>query len=180
MGLILIDEYFDNIKLFKPDIFRDDRGYFMEIFRQDELKKYGINVNFIQENQSQSKKNVIRGLHYQTNPPQNKLIRVVKGLAKFVEVDLRANSKYFGEHIELELSEENKNILWVPVGFANGYATLSDEAIVVYLVDKYYNPAAEETLLYNDPHLQIDWNINNPIISTKDKNGKLLQNITRL
>ncbi len=177
MGLILIDEYFDSIKLFKSEIFRDERGYFMEIFREDELKKYGINVNFIQENQSLSKKNVIRGLHYQTNPPQNKLIRVVKGSAKFIEVDIRPNSKYFSEHIEIELNDENNYILWVPVGFANGYASLSDETIVVYLVDKYYNPAGEETLLYNDPQLQIDWKIDNPILSLKDKNGKLLKNI---
>lgn len=180
MGLILIDEFFDSIKLFKSEIFRDERGYFMEIFREDELKKYGIDVNFIQENQSLSKKNVIRGLHYQTNPPQNKLIRVVKGSAKFIEVDIRQNSKYFSEHIEIELNDENNYILWVPVGFANGYASLSDETIVVYQVNEYYSPASEEVLLFNDPNLHINWEIDNPIISQKDMNGKLLQNIIKL
>lgn len=180
MGLILIDEFFDCIKLFKTEIFIDNRGYFMEIFREDELKKYGIDVNFVQENQSLSKKNVIRGLHYQTNHPQNKLIRVVKGKAKFVEVDIRKNSKYFGEHIEVELSDENAFILWVPIGFANGYSTVSDEAIVIYQVDEYYNPASEEVLLFNDPNLHINWGIDKPIISQKDMNGKLLQNIIKL
>ena len=180
MGLILIDEFLGGIKLFKPEIYRDNRGSFMEIFRESELENYGINVKFVQENQSLSKKNVIRGLHYQTNPPQNKLIRVVKGAAKFVEVDIRPHSKYFGQHIEVELNDNNCYLLWVPVGFANGYATLDDEAIVAYLVDKYYNSASEETLLFNDPQLNINWKIDNPIISQKDKNGKLLKNIVTL
>lgn len=180
MSLVLVDEYLDGIKFFKTEIFNDSRGYFMEVFRINELEKYGIYNKFVQENQSLSRKNVIRGLHYQTNPPQSKLIRVAKGSAKFIEVDIRKNSKYFGQYIEVELSEDNGNILWVPTGFANGYATLSNEAIVLYNVDQYFDPKSEEVLLYNDPKLQINWGIDSPIVSVKDMNGKSLDNIITL
>lgn len=172
MDLIL--EKLNGLKLFQLKIFSDERGSFCETFKESELQRFNLPTYFPQENQSISKKNVIRGLHFQTSPIQGKLIRVVKGSAKFIELDLRKNSTTFGQYASFLLNADNFNLLWVPAGFANGFLSLSDELIVSYKVTNYWSPNSEGTILYNDSNLKIDWGISNPILSEKDKKGMSL------
>ena len=145
--------------LIEPTIFGDERGYFFESFNEQEFyKKTGIDVSFVQDNQSFSNKGVLRGLHFQKGEfSQAKLVRVIKGKVLDVAVDLRANSSTFGEYYSVVLSEENKKQLFVPRGFAHGFAVLEDETIFTYKCDNYYHKNAESGIMYNDPTLQIDW-----------------------
>ncbi|OGU56324.1 MAG: dTDP-4-dehydrorhamnose 3,5-epimerase [Ignavibacteria bacterium GWF2_33_9] len=159
------------MKLLEPNLYRDDRGIFIESVKLGDLQEIGITDNFVQENISISKQNVIRGLHFQIDPPQGKLITVLHGKAKFVEVDVRPNSKTFGKHVEFYLNDKNYYYLWVPPGFANGFAAFTDKLIVNYKVTNYWNPRSEGILLYNDKILKIDWEIDNPILSDRDKMG---------
>lgn len=162
-----------DVKVLIPQVFTDDRGYFTEIFREEALyEKMG--VSFVQENESFSKKGVLRGLHYQKAPyAQTKLVRCVLGKILDVAVDLRKESPTFGKYIAEELSGENKKQLFIPQGFAHGFVVLSDWAIVVYKVDNYYNKEAEVTIQYNDDSLRIDWGIPEKelILSEKDRIG---------
>ncbi|MCT4628565.1 dTDP-4-dehydrorhamnose 3,5-epimerase [Winogradskyella sp.] len=158
--------------IIEPKVFGDSRGYFFESFNQntfnDSLK---LKVNFVQDNESFSSKGVIRGLHYQKGEfAQAKLVRVVKGCVLDVVVDIRENSKTFGEHFSIELSEDNKKQLFIPKGFAHGFLVLSDTAIFSYKCDNYYNKASEGGIIYNDKTLNIDWNFKDVdlIISEKD------------
>jgi len=162
-----------DVILCKPKVFNDDRGYFFESFSQDEFEKFiGDKINFCQDNEAKSTKAVLRGLHYQLPPfAQSKLVRVVKGSVLDVVVDIRKESKTFGQHIAIELSDENKHQLYVPKGFAHGYVGLTDEVIFTYKVDNYYNKESEAGIIYNDSILKIDWKFQeeNLIISEKDK-----------
>lgn len=161
-----------DVLIIKPKIFTDHRGYFFESYNFDTLKKMGINYNFVQDNESYSGKNVIRGLHYQLSPyAQTKLVRVVSGRILDVAVDIRKNSPSFGRYIGVELSDNNKYQLLIPKGFAHGFAVLSDFAIVSYKCDQYYNPEADRGIRYNDPEIGIDWKIpmEQAIVSAKDK-----------
>lgn len=164
-----------NIKgvwLFTPQVFSDDRGSFFESFRDDVFREKVGPVDFVQENQSISAKNVIRGLHFQAKPhQQGKLVRVVQGKALDIIVDLRPESPDFGKHISVELSDENNRQLWVPPGFAHGFASLSENMIFCYKCSAYYHQASDRVLLYNDNDLAIHWPIQNPILSQKDRNG---------
>ena len=169
MSLKLIDEQFDGIKIFEPRVYSDERGYFYESFLKSDFDELGL--SFVQDNHSLSKKNVIRGMHFQWNKPQGKLIRVSSGSAIFYEVDLRLKSKYFGKYYSIELNSENKLLMWVPPGFANGFLALSENTEVQYKCTQYWNPNAEATLIWNDPQVNINWNCYNPIISEKDKSG---------
>lgn len=159
--------------LCKPTVFKDDRGYFYEVFKKESFEEFiGYKVDFCQDNEAKSSKGVLRGLHYQLPPfAQSKLVRVIKGKVLDVVVDIRKNSKTFGEKVIIELSEENKYQLFVPKGFAHGYLTLSDDTIFCYKVDAYYNQKAERGILFNDTELAIDWNFpaDKLIISEKDK-----------
>ena len=161
-----------------PKIFKDERGYFFESYNK---KKFSLsvfdNVNFVQDNESYSKKNVLRGLHFQKHPKsQGKLVRVVKGEVYDVCVDLRRNSYSFGKWFGIKLSEKNKKQIWIPPGFAHGFLTLSKDAILSYKTTEYYEPSYEECLIWNDPTLSIDWPIkNNLIISNKDCQGILFE-----
>src|SRR6056300_903646 len=146
MALELIDEKLEGLKLFEPKVYSDNRGWFYESWRKDDLTKHGINSNFIQDNHSLSKKNVIRGMHFQHSPPQGKLIRVTNGSAQVVEVDIRSNSKTFGQWESFDLSAVNKRILWVPPGFANGFLALEDDTEVQYKVTNYWNPEGESNI----------------------------------
>lgn len=160
-----------DVLILKPKVFTDHRGYFFESYNLDTLKKLGIDHNFIQDNESFSRKNVIRGLHYQLSPySQTKLVRVVAGKIYDVAVDIRRNSPTFGKYVGVELSDENKLQLLIPKGFAHGFAVLSEYAIVTYKCDEYYKPEADRGIRYNDPAIGIDWKIpvEQAIVSAKD------------
>ena len=163
-----------DLKIIIPEVYEDNRGFFFESFREDEINDvFGRdNIIFVQDNHSNSKKNVLRGLHYQFKTPQIKLIRVTKGKVLDVAVDLRKSSKTFGNWFGIELSESNKYQLLIPEGFAHGYSTISDEAEVLYKVSEYYNPDDEKCIIWNDKKINIDWKLTNePIISKRDKLG---------
>lgn len=175
MSLNLIGEFLDGIKLFEPSIYKDNRGAFVELYRKLDFESHGIEFNFVQENLSISKQGVIRGLHYQLEPAQGKLIQVFNGKTKFVELDIRPNSKTFGKFAEFYLNDKNNYILWVPPGFANGFVAFTDKVIVNYKVTSYWNPRSEGIILYNDKSLHIDWEVDNPIVSDRDKRGQILK-----
>jgi len=162
----------------EPKIFEDERGYFVESFRGKRYLKITNGLKFVQDNVSRSVRNTIRGLHYQVGKyAQGKLCQVLFGRVLDVAVDLRRGSPYFGKHISFELSDENKNQLCIPPGFAHGFCVLSEEAIFSYKCTQYYDKDSERTLLYNDPELHIDWKIEQPIVSDKDQQGTLLKNL---
>lgn len=148
-----------DVILCKPDVFGDDRGYFSETFRLDKLEDFvGHSFDFCQDNESKSSYGVLRGLHYQLAPhAQTKLVRVIKGSVLDVAVDIREGSPTFGKHVAVELSEQNKNQLLVPRGFAHGFVVLSEETIFSYKVDNYYSPAHDRGIAFNDKFLNIDW-----------------------
>ncbi len=162
----------DGCFIIEPRVFEDNRGYFMESFNQNTFNNsLNLNVNFVQDNESFSTRGVLRGLHYQTGEhAQAKLVRVLKGSVLDVAVDIRKNSKTFGKHISVELSEDNKKQLFIPRGFAHGFLVLSEQAIFSYKCDNYYNKASEGGIIYNDSTLNIDWKLehNDLIISDKD------------
>lgn len=160
--------------LIEPKVFSDERGYFMEAFKQDEFEANIGPVNFIQDNESRSSFGVLRGLHYQKGEySQSKLVRVIKGKVLDIAVDLRQSSPTFGKYISVLLSEENKRQFFIPRGFAHGFAVLSEEAIFTYKVDNKYAPQAEASIIYNDETLGIDWLLaeSQMLLSPKDKQG---------
>jgi len=164
----------EGLFIIQPKIYRDERGYFFESFNQLEFKnKTGLNVNFLQDNQSKSSKNVVRGLHFQ-NPPnaQGKLIRVLQGSVMDVVVDIRLSSLTYGQHFKIILDTKDHKMLYIPEGFAHGFATLENETIFSYKCTDFYHKESEDCLLWNDPDLKIDWGINEPILSEKDQHGK--------
>lgn len=163
--------YIDDVYIITPKVFGDSRGYFMETYKQSDFEEAGICCNFLQDNQSKSKKGVLRGLHFQKTYPQAKLVRVIKGEVFDVAVDLRKNSKTYGKYVGVVLSEENKKQFFVPRGFAHGFLVLSDEAEFVYKCDNLYHPEDEGGLMYNDEDINIDWPAGFDILlSEKDKN----------
>ena len=154
-----------------PRAYADARGSFFEVYREEHLQLKGVNFVTKQINQSHSHQNVLRGLHCQYPNPQAKLVRVLQGAVLDVCVDLRAGSKTFGKWLSVRLSDEARNQLFIPQGFAHGFVTLSDQVIVEYLCDDYYHPTTEFTILWNDPTLNIQWPISNPLVSDKDNRG---------
>ncbi|AGH39207.1 dTDP-4-dehydrorhamnose 3,5-epimerase [Bibersteinia trehalosi USDA-ARS-USMARC-188] len=172
----IIETKIPEVKLLEPQVFGDERGFFMETFRDEWFKQNVANRTFVQENHSKSVKGVLRGLHYQTENTQGKLVRVVSGAVLDVAVDLRKSSPTFGQYVAEILSAENKRQLWVPEGFAHGFYVLSDEAEFVYKCTDYYNPKAEHSLIWNDPSVGIEWHLEGePSLSAKDLAGKSLQ-----
>jgi len=169
----LIKTKLDGLVVLKPTVFKDNRGYFMESYNQKNINKLLGNVNFIQDNESESSRGVLRGLHFQKPPyTQAKLVRCLKGGVLDVALDLRKDSKTYGIFETISLTEENKKQLFIPKGFAHGFIVLSKSAILSYKVDNYYNPESESGIIWNDPDLNIDWKINKNeiIVSEKDKN----------
>jgi len=156
-----IPQIIADVVLIKPKVHGDERGYFIETFRQDKFEAaLGYAVNFVQDNESKSTKGVLRGLHYQLAPhAQSKLVRVIEGTVLDVAVDIRAGSPTYGQHVAVELSAENKHQLFIPRGFAHGFVVLSETAIFAYKVDNYYSPECDRGLLFNDPELAIDWQL---------------------
>ena len=158
--------------ILEPKVFSDDRGFFLESYNQKTFSDIGIGENFVQDNHSYSKRGVLRGLHYQIGQPQGKLVRVVTGEVLDVFVDLRRTSPTFGRWHSAKLSDENRKIAWIPVGFAHGFYVLSENAHVLYKSTGFYAPELERTVLWNDPELKIDWgNSAAPLLSEKDKTG---------
>lgn len=171
----VIDTAIKDVKLFEPKVFGDERGFFVETFRKSQFDDLGIDVSFVQDNHSSSSGGVLRGLHYQIKQPQGKLVRVIAGEVYDVAVDIRKSSPTFGQHVGVYLSAENKNILWVPPGFAHGFLVLSDKAEFVYKCTEYYAPEHDRSLLWSDSKLAIDWPTEvQPELSEKDRHAKRL------
>jgi dTDP-4-dehydrorhamnose 3,5-epimerase len=161
----------------EPRVFGDERGFFFESYNQQNMSKVGIADTFVQDNHSSSSRNVLRGLHYQLNHPQGKLVRVVEGEILDVAVDLRKSSANFGRWEAVRLSGENKRMLWIPIGFAHGFRVLSDRAQVLYKATDFYAPEHEHTILWSDPDLKINWELDtDPIVSAKDQRGGAFRN----
>ena len=169
----IIETKIPDVKLLEPAVFGDERGFFMETFRDEWFRQNIADRIFVQENHSKSVKGVLRGLHYQTENPQGKLVRVVQGAVFDVAVDLRKSSPTFGQWVGEMLSAENKRQLWIPEGFAHGFYVLSETAEFTYKCTDYYNPQAEHSLIWNDPVIGIEWNLEgSPHLSAKDSAAK--------
>jgi dTDP-4-dehydrorhamnose 3,5-epimerase len=170
----IIETGIKDLVVIKPKVFRDDRGYFFESFNRSKLDVLGNDLEFVQDNQSLSQKDVLRGLHFQ-NPPyaQAKLVSVIQGSVLDVAVDIRKESPTYGKSFSIVLDGIDKNQLFIPVGFAHGFKTLENNTIFFYKCTNYYNKESEGCLLWNDPDLNINWDIENPMLSEKDKIGQL-------
>lgn len=167
----------EGLLLIEPAVFRDERGYFFESFNEKLFSDNGIDVRFIQDNQSLSHKGALRGLHFQAPPfAQGKLVRVIQGSVLDVAVDIRKGSATYGKHYDYVLSGENNMQLWIPAGFAHGFVTLENNTIFSYKCTGLYNKASEGGILWNDPQLNINWNASNPILSAKDLQLPLFKN----
>ena len=166
--------------IIEPKVFGDERGFFLETFQAERYEALaGITLPFVQDNHSRSSMGVLRGLHFQINKPQGKLVRVVRGKVYDVAVDIRENSTTFGQWEAIILSEENKRQLWVPPGFAHGFIVLSETADFEYKCTDYYDPSDEGSILWNDPDLNIPWPTNDPNLSGKDSNAEKLVDLKR-
>lgn len=166
----IIPQEISGLLLIQPDIFIDERGYFFESYHIEKLRLAGIDKTFVQDNESLSAKGTIRGLHFQ-NPPfaQAKLVRVIRGSVFDVAVDIRQNSPTYGKWIGHILDDKNKRMFFIPEGFAHGFAALEDQSIVLYKCTSFYNKASEGSIRWNDPELNIHWNIDVPLVSAKDQ-----------
>jgi len=165
-----------DVWVFAPKVFGDDRGYFLETFRSSYFRERGIEMEFVQDNQSKSAQGILRGLHYQREFPQGKLVRVLSGEVFDVAVDIRRSSPTFGQWVGEMLSADNKKQLWVPPGFAHGFYVTSESAEIAYKCTEYYHPEDDHSLQWNDPGIGIDWPLvtPDPVLSDKDRNAKNL------
>jgi len=165
------------VVILEPRVFGDERGFFLESYNERTFAELGIKERFVQDNHSSSRRNVLRGLHYQIKQAQGKLVRAVEGEILDVAVDVRRSSPTFGGWEAVRLSGENKRMLWIPAGFAHGFLVISEKAQVLYKATDYYAPEHERTLAWNDPDLKIDWKLEgDPIVSAKDQRGSALRN----
>lgn len=172
-----IETEIEGLIIVEPRVFKDDRGYFFESFNKNSFQNFGIDEQFVQDNQSLSQKGVLRGLHFQKPPfAQAKLVSVIKGTVLDVAVDLRKSSKTYGKHFSITLSEQNKTMLFIPAGFAHGFACLEDNTIFSYKCSNVYNKDSEDAILWNDVDLNIDWTFKNPILSEKDLKAQEFKN----
>ena len=172
----ILETKIKDLLIIKPRVFEDARGYFFESYNKDVFTKHHIPVDFIQDNQSLSQRGVLRGLHFQSPPfAQGKLVRVITGAVLDAAVDIRKNSPTYGEHVTIELTEENKTMFYIPPGFAHGFATLRDNTIFSYKCTQTYHKESEGTVLWNDSDLKIDWQLENPLLSEKDMNGIIFE-----
>ena len=163
-----------DVVIIEPKVYGDERGYFVETFRQDKLEEFlGFALDFCQDNESKSSRGVLRGLHYQLHPAaQTKLVRVIQGRVLDVAVDIREGSPTFGQHVAVELSAENKRQLFVPRGFAHGFLVLEDETIFAYKVDNYYSPENDRGMAFDDPKIGIDWGMSTDSLNLSEKDTK--------
>lgn len=177
--MLIVDTTIPDVKILEPKLFGDQRGFFMETFREEWFRQHVADVKFVQDNHSKSVQGILRGLHYQLQQPQGKLVRVVSGEVYDVAVDMRRSSPTFGKWFGVMLSAENKRQLWVPAGFAHGFYVISVEAEFVYKCTDYYAPEYERSLLWSDNDLAINWPLHNtqqPTLSAKDLHGVLFAN----
>ncbi len=166
----------EGVYIIDVKVFGDDRGYFMETYQEDEFRKAGLDYRFVQDNQSKSKKGVLRGLHFQKTHPQAKLVRVLEGEVFDVAVDLRKSSPTYGKYVGALLSGDNKRMFMIPRGFAHGFVVLSDTAVFAYKCDEFYHPEDEGGIIWNDPMVGIDWRFDGePLLSEKDRKNPTLQ-----
>jgi dTDP-4-dehydrorhamnose 3,5-epimerase len=169
----------EGLLIIKPDVFEDERGYFFESFNHGKFLNLGLDLKFMQDNESKSKKGVLRGLHFQAPPfAQGKLVRVMRGSVLDVAVDIRRQSPTYGKWESIVLSGQNKWMYWIPEGFAHGFVTLEDDTIFFYKCTNIYNKASEGSILWNDPDLNIHWDIMDPVISAKDKISPAFKDFT--
>ena len=178
----VINGEISGLLIFQPRVFNDDRGYFFESFNQEKFNQLiGLNINFCQDNESLSNKNVLRGLHFQKPPfAQGKLVRVISGKVLDVAVDIRKSSETYGKYQMVELSAENKKMFWIPPGFAHGFLVLEENTVFSYKCSNYYSPESEGTIKWNDKDLKIEWPISNPNVSEKDNVGEDFVNFVSL
>ena len=167
-ALKVIETTLPGVLLIEPKVFGDERGFFMETYHAERFREIGIDAPFVQDNHSRSARGVLRGLHYQEPNPQGKLVRCPRGAIFDVAVDIRRGSPAFAKWFGVELSEENKKMLWVPPGFAHGFCALTDVAELVYKCTALYSPADERSIVWNDPQIGIEWPIAEPLLSPKD------------
>lgn len=181
MPFEFVPQKIQDVVLVKPRVFEDNRGFFAECYKKSDFLKAGIDIDFQQDNHSKSTKGVLRGLHYQKAPySQAKLVRCIKGRIYDIAVDIRPFSKTFKEYVRVELSEDNKQMLYIPEGFAHGFVVLSDEAEILYKAGAEYNPEADSGIFWADNDLNIDWGIDfAPILSEKDLQLPLLKEVIR-
>jgi len=172
----IVETRIPDLYVVKPTVFKDNRGYFFESYNKEAFLRSGIDQNFVQDNESKSVKGVLRGLHFQKPPfAQGKLVRVIKGAVRDVAVDLRKSSPTYGQWASIDLTEDNKWMYWVPPGFAHGFVTLEEDTVFFYKCTNVYNKASEGSIRWDDPDLNIDWGIENPVLSDKDKVSPLFK-----
>lgn len=175
MAFSIESRHLNGLVVLRANMYADDRGHFMEIFRADQFSSLGLPISFPQDNQSRSKKGVLRGLHFQWDPPQGKLLRVCYGKAFFGIVDIRKKSPSFGQWFGREISADSGIFVWVPPGFANGFCALSDVADIQYKCTSVYNPGAEGNIRWDDPDIGIEWPVKLPVLSPRDAKAPSLQ-----
>lgn len=175
MGFVLQSRHLEDIAVIVPKAHRDERGFFMEVYRADQFKELGLPTNFVQDNHSCSRKGVVRGLHFQWEPPMGKLMRVTRGTAFLVAVDIRKGSPTLGKWFGLEASADNMKQVWAPAGFARGFCALTDEVEVQYKCTGIYNGSAEGAIRWDDPEVGIEWPLKDVRVSDKDRNAQSLK-----
>ena len=176
----IIETAIPGVLIIEPKMFGDARGFFLETFQVDRYTASGIAQTFVQDNLSRSVKDTLRGLHFQQPRPQGKLVTVLRGAARDVAVDIRIGSPTFGKHVTVDLDEDNRRQFWVPRGFAHGFVVRSDSADFFYKCDALYSPADEQVLRWDDPVLGIDWGVEAPLLSPRDRDGKTLAQLAGL
>jgi len=175
MQMKIESRHLNDIVVLASEVFEDERGFFTEVYREDQFKEIGLPTNFVQDNHSRSMKNVVRGLHFQWNPPMGKLMRVTFGSAFLVAVDIRKGSPTLGQWYGVEVSAKNKKQVWAPAGFARGFCVTSDFAEIQYKCTGIYNNKAESGILWNDPAIGVTWPVTSPILSAKDEKAQTLE-----
>ncbi len=174
MSFVIESRYFEDVVVVAPQPYRDERGFFVETYRADRFEGLGLPTNFVQDNQSVSRKGVIRGLHFQWDQPMGKLMRVSAGTAFLVAVDIRKGSPTLGKWVGLEVSAENMKLVWAPAGFARGFCALTENVVVQYKCTAAYNSEAESAILWNDPAVGIEWPLKKVLLSQKDGKARTL------
>jgi len=174
--LNVIETSLPGVLVLEPKVFADERGFFMETYHAERFRELGIDAIFVQDNHSRSARGVLRGLHYQEPNPQGKLVRCTKGALFDVAVDIRVGSPHFGKWAAVELTEENKRMMWVPPGFAHGFCALEEDSDLVYKVTTPYEAKSDRVILWSDPDLKIAWPIGKPVLSPKDAAAQRLKN----
>ena len=173
----IIDTAIPGVLIIEPKIFGDGRGFFLETFQADRYAAAGIDRPFVQDNLSRSARGTLRGLHFQNPKPQGKLVTVLRGAVRDVAVDVRIGSPTFGRHVAVDLDDDNRRQFWVPRGFAHGFIVRSDSADFFYKCDEFYSPGDEQVLHWDDPELGIDWGVDAPLLSARDRDGKSLEQL---